>query len=440
MRTRTSTMPVIYPSGSLNYRRHDNVPGGCNFGNPLVENVVTNTPSLSDSSPGGNASSITDELSFGKREGYCLHHKSELKVFSFESPVSGQVCAGVPFTGHAFTIYGGYLAYTYLRTRIDGLAPSYTFNQVRWSDMSYYALKAMKPKFSDLSLANDLLELNQIKDIAKPYGNAKSRLGKAANEKLWYSFGVKPVVDDIIDVYHLIRSLSGKISEIRRRGRRLQTRHYSRPIDSALLPGDSTSTIENAGDFREVNITFSHRWVIEPTYHATLKFRYDVSSLTDLELRIQAWSQAFGIDKPLSVAWNAIPFSFVVDWFVDVGEWIDSLQAEPVLPIVIEDFSHSAKYSFRSSANLEFWKGVLLSPIGSGEHSYYERRRDLPSTVAPLNVRFPTIEQITLGAALLVQGHESRKLRENKPTRTPPKPKWLKVSNKQFKQSINQRG
>jgi hypothetical protein len=306
----------------------------------------------------------------------------------------------------------------------------------------------MKPKFSDMSLANDVLELNQIKDLIHPFGRDRIKrldprnkrpelspkgqlLSAAANAELWYSFGVKPLVDDIKGIAELIRSIPKTIADIRRRGERLQTRHFQRKLDlqGISLPADTTTVVENPlPDFRQVSLVTQNRWLTSPVYHATLKFRYDVASLTDLALACSAWTQAAGLDKPLTVAWNAIPFSFVVDWFVDVGEWIDSLQADPVLPIVIEDFSHSVKWSYRADVTIKFWNGIYTAPLGVGDHSYYERRRDIPSTTSTLHFGLPSVQQLSLGAALLVQGAESFIRRKRTPTRMPPKPFWLDYS------------
>lgn len=38
---------------------------------------------------------------------------------------------------------------------------------------------------------------------------------------------------------------------------------------------------------------------------------------------------AFGLTDPVSVAWELIPFSFVVDWFVDVGTWLEAVKPTP---------------------------------------------------------------------------------------------------------------
>lgn len=36
---------------------------------------------------------------------------------------------------------------------------------------------------------------------------------------------------------------------------------------------------------------------------------------------------ALGLTNPASVAWELVPFSFVVDWFAPVGDWLNALDA-----------------------------------------------------------------------------------------------------------------
>jgi hypothetical protein len=40
-----------------------------------------------------------------------------------------------------------------------------------------------------------------------------------------------------------------------------------------------------------------------------------------------------GLTDPLSVAWELVPFSFVVDWFAPIGDFLSSLHAIRVLPV-----------------------------------------------------------------------------------------------------------
>jgi hypothetical protein len=38
-------------------------------------------------------------------------------------------------------------------------------------------------------------------------------------------------------------------------------------------------------------------------------------------------ASAIGITNPLEIAWELLPYSFVVDWFVPIGDWVSSLDA-----------------------------------------------------------------------------------------------------------------
>jgi hypothetical protein len=341
---------------------------------------------------------------------------------------------------YEYTVGGDHLVTVYMKPRTTFLRPAMTFKVVDWSEYSYDALLAMRPKFSDLSLANDVLELRQIVDLAKPFGTRARRLDGErptwrdyvagnSNSYLWKRFGVDPLLNSVVEVTKLMRKMASTISDIRKRANRLQTRHYARPIDlnSTNLPSDGDVYTEQVGNFRETRLFRECRWVHKPIYHATLKFKYDVSRLTDAELGVRAWMEASGLDNPIGVLWNAIPYSFVVDWFVNIGDWAESLIHEPAIPIVIEDFSHSVKYSYRTDIRMSWLKGKLTFPLASNEVSFYERRRDIPSTTSRIRFRIPDLGSFVLGAALVGQ---TAKAYQGRSVKRPPATKWLRFDNR----------
>jgi hypothetical protein len=137
--------------------------------------------------------------------------------------------------------------------------------------------------------------------------------------------------------------------------------------------------------------------------------------------------EASGLDNPIGVLWNAIPYSFVVDWFVNIGDWAESLIHEPAIPIVIEDFSHSVKYSYRTDIRMSWLKGKLIFPLASNEVSFYERRRDIPSTTSRIRFRIPDLGSFVLGAALVGQ---TAKAYQGRSVKRPPATKWLRFDNR----------
>jgi hypothetical protein len=87
---------------------------------------------------------------------------------------------------------------------------------------------------------------------------------------------------------------------------------------------------------------FPFRWVYRQYYQgfgsATADSAYFERSLTGhYEAHIKMWlevvdpsvtaAQQLGLTNPASLAWEVIPFSFVFDWFISVGDWLKALTA-----------------------------------------------------------------------------------------------------------------
>jgi hypothetical protein len=146
-----------------------------------------------------------------------------------------------------------------------------------------------------------------------------------------------------------------------------------------------------------------------------MRFTYDASALQGALGTLRSKLNAFGIDRIIGSIWEAIPYSFVVDWFINVGGVLDSLEDYFVnpLPIVIQDFVHSIKYEYVT--RLTHNQGQLGTPHlrVSGILLYeksvkrYIRRAEAPSLFASLNVRLPNLNQVLLGGSLVVQRQRS---------------------------------
>jgi hypothetical protein len=125
--------------------------------------------------------------------------------------------------------------------------------------------------------------------------------------------------------------------------------------------------------------------------------------------QIDSLVYSLGVTKIASVIWEAIPYSFVVDWFVSVGDFIESLEESifDPLPIVIHDFSHSLKYEYKTTLEMGLSINSLASFIGTLDYAIktvtaYERRWDVPSLTDSLSARTPTANQAGLGLSLII--------------------------------------
>lgn len=152
---------------------------------------------------------------------------------------------------------------------------------------------------------------------------------------LEYHFGWEPLVNDI---YNAVGFLNDPLPSVRLRGKGTSVVHW----------------VENQGPSQD-EYTHMHRI----TYGADVAV-YD----PDLFLLNKA-----GLLNPALVAWELVPFSFVIDWFVNLGGWLASLTSFVGLSLQNE-FSSSYGVVLRTS-----------SPTGMrSEYVSMERSLNLPRT------------------------------------------------------------
>jgi len=86
-----------------------------------------------------------------------------------------------------------------------------------------------------------------------------------------------------------------------------------------------------------------------------------------------------GITNPASVAWELVPWSFVVDWFLPIGNWISSWDA--VLDLVFvkgsvtEALEYESSWNGRGSHNETSYDYVEQTYTGAGSLTFIEIKR-----------------------------------------------------------------
>jgi hypothetical protein len=76
----------------------------------------------------------------------------------------------------------------------------------------------------------------------------------------------------------------------------------------------------------------------------TFVYSYAMPDAGGLRSKIGGFLDALGLNVDPSIVWNAIPFTFVVDWFFDVSRWLQSLRMESLgIAVRLESCSVSCK-------------------------------------------------------------------------------------------------
>jgi len=144
-----------------------------------------------------------------------------------------------------------------------------------------------------------------IGDIARFVTSPRNQVErKVAKRWLQYQYGVKPLVSDVYGSCEALRQalVVGKY-------RYVTVRQRSRAAGSDYWPSGSAPADRHGQS--SFSIEFQH----------TLRARYMIR-----DAGLKQLSQ-IGITNPAQLAWELIPYSFVIDWLIPVGDWLASLDA-----------------------------------------------------------------------------------------------------------------
>jgi hypothetical protein len=112
--------------------------------------------------------------------------------------------------------------------------------------------------------------------------------------------------------------------------------------------------------------------------------------------------------SPASLAWEKVPFSFVVDWFVDLRGVLSTLDSLVGFnPYETVSLTKSVKYELATDTFVETFSpctGGLLQSFSSGtfEYKHYDRSNISPGQMPRWNPRFGK-NQAGITAALISQ-------------------------------------
>lgn len=203
-------------------------------------------------------------------------------------------------------------------------------------------------------------------------------------------YGVKPLMSD---VYGAVSALENKEKDAGRGHVTVKASVKSRDF-SVSARGDGVSTIAWTIDrVREVQ----HQGFIR------LDFYQDNPILASLN--------SLGVTNPLEVAWELTPYSFVVDWFLPIGDYLNSLDATLGWRFLAGSMSKKTTVkvhasNFRMNSSSEYTKRSSYGVCsGSGKQMQFTRTvygsAPLPSLPSFAKLGRKSVDHATNGIALL---------------------------------------
>jgi hypothetical protein len=105
---------------------------------------------------------------------------------------------------------------------------------------------------------------------------------------------------------------------------------------TSSMPG--SNTIDNAKfPYKVVGITQIHRSVRYSTklFHAQVEYSQYYSEYQRQNAMMLGLLDKLGVMFDPSIVWNAIPWSFAIDWVIDVGRWLSQFKAPNLEPVTV---------------------------------------------------------------------------------------------------------
>lgn len=304
------------------------------------------------------------------------------------------------------------------------------------------SLKTMLPNVrAELSSVNSLIELKDVVSIRSTVTNVlgfvrniprsvkflRELLRVGSDVYLQKSFNIDPLLSDISGIYSALTRIERRINQLLSRAGKGIVRHYR-----MTLPDGRSAKVEWAYDagsippryldprlggtcFNKVNVQ-----VYPSIFHAQIEYCYNFTQYQREHARLLGLLDALGVNLNPSIIWNALPWSFVVDWVLSVNSWLNSFAIANMEPqINIRRYLWSVTYrrvrTHVISYNMPF-AGISCPhptyeiPLCTTYETAYKREVGLPSP-SQLSAGGLSLKEVTLGAALILSRKRRRRNR-----------------------------
>jgi len=165
-----------------------------------------------------------------------------------------------------------------------------------------------------------------------------------ADGHLTMAFAISPLLSDLQALDAQIRNLRKKIDKLLKEEGKLKSSYFTLDISSQYLNTKVLYPVKISAN--DAGINWATRTVSDTaTFNAVLRYSYTLRDLERQSATMRGLLDGFGVNFDPKYVWDAIPWSFVVDWVAGVGQWLSNNFSKQMLePVVtIQEYSWSIK-------------------------------------------------------------------------------------------------
>jgi len=310
---------------------------------------------------------------------------------------------------------------------------------VDWEKYISNSLQSMLPGVRPgMSLLNNILELRDFKSLPKSLSkieNSMSELSssvknwkklvksgkslcqilkstsKTASDALLQSqFNIMPLLNDLDKTIGQFKGLDRQINNLLAGEGKPRNAYYMFPLTSIHEPNDEfhgPNQVQYLCGYEKARRITSFMGV--PMFRAQMQYSYTLTDYQRANARVLSVMDTLGLGFNPSILWNAIRWSFVVDWVLGVSQWLKRNADSPNMKprTVIHRYSSSFKVvrALTLSHTLTLNCPVAATtwiPLGSCIESVYYRSPSMPDIYSSLQVSGINPKEFILGTALVI--------------------------------------
>lgn len=309
------------------------------------------------------------------------------------------------------------------------------------------AFKTMLPNIkANLSLANSIYELKDLRSVPQSLRNARDLLSKILSKRetvqrasdlyLQKKFNVDPLRSDVKACKGIISNIKKRVrSLLSLQGKAVRSHYTCEILEHPDLHEEGTwrgfaGQINRTGwycsDEQLYGVAKSSRHVsnVPSVFHVELLYTFRYTELQNQLAGLFSTLDSLGLNLNPAIIWNAIPWSFVVDWFVGVSRALDNFHIGLMDPEVC---LHRALWSIKRKRTTYVETQVLTQGFGGSvvglQHlplppvyeSAYRRQRCWWQDVVPsFKTSGLSLVEGSLASALVLSRRVKRKSRRSK--------------------------
>lgn len=179
-------------------------------------------------------------------------------------------------------------------------------------------------------IRNTLRVLSHARRLKPPGGFGSTR--DVANGYLQYRYGWRPLLGDVFDAAdESLRVVTNRLMKVTASARIPEDRTYTRYTSFSGVPNVPVERKVKAGSFSGCKLGVS-------------------LEIPNSAFQLDRWTSL----NPISIAWELIPYSFVVDWFLDIGSTLRNVETALLY-----------NTQFRGGYKSEIWRSDIEDEISA---------------------------------------------------------------------------